>query len=271
MAYGSNFIRNRRGAQLFVADERPDTPGLAAETWIICSPILEEKNVAHGAFVTLARSLAALGVRAVRIDYEGHGDSEGDTAHLGLDEWTDDVCDTAEWVQRDGPTSITVMGCRAGALIAARAASRIGAARLVAWCPVIRGEDHVQDLLRLNLTTQMAVHKKIQQDRPALVDALTAGHLVNIVGWTMGRALLTSLTAASLPPLLNALRCPAEILDLTRRPGDAPPEAVSGLASERVAVRGAQGLPFWIDGNYIDYQQAALVQATVSLAKASPR
>jgi exosortase A-associated hydrolase 2 len=271
VAYGSTFIRNRRGASLFVADERPEAPGLPAEVWIICSPILEEKNVAHGAFVTLARALAPLGVRAVRVDYEGHGDSDGDTANLGLDDWTDDVCDVVEWLRLDASTPVTMMGCRAGALIAARAAARIHAARLVAWCPVIRGDDHLQDLLRLNLTTQMAVHKKIQQDRPALMEALAAGQFVNIVGWTMGRALLNSLIEASLPRLLNVLRCPVEILDLTRRSGDAAPDAVAALASARVAVRGAQGLPFWIDGNYIDYQQAGLVQATVTLAKASRR
>jgi exosortase A-associated hydrolase 2 len=268
LAYGSTFIRNRRGAGLFVADERPEDPGLPAEVWIICSPILEEKNVAHGAFVTLARALAPLGVHAVRVDYEGHGDSDGDTANLGLDDWTDDVCDVADALRLDASTPVTLMGCRAGALIAARAAARIRAARLVAWCPVIRGEDHLQDLLRLNLTIQMAVHKKIQRDRPALMEALAAGETVNSVGWTMGRALLNSLLEASLPRLLNAVHCPVEIFDLTRRSGDAAPHAVAALASERVAVRGAQGLPFWIDGNYIDYQQSGLVQATVTLVRA---
>ena len=267
MPYGATFIKNRRGARLFIADERPDSTALPGEVWLICSPILEEKNVAHGAFVTLARALAAWGVRAARLDYEGHGDSDGDTGELGLDEWTDDVCDAAQWLRRDGAQQLTLMGCRAGALIAARAAARLHAARLVAWCPVIRGEDHVQDLLRLSLTTQMAVHKKILQDRPALIAALTAGEPVNIVGWTMRRALLNSLMKASLPQLLNALSCPVEILELTRRPSDAAPAAVAALASERVAVRGAQGLPFWIDGNYIDYQQAGLVQATVTLAR----
>ena len=73
MAYGSTFIQNRRGARLFIADERPDAAAAPGEAWLICSPILEEKNVAHGAFVTLARALAAGGVRAVRLDYEGHG------------------------------------------------------------------------------------------------------------------------------------------------------------------------------------------------------
>ena len=266
MAYGSTFIQNRRGARLFIADERPDGATAPGEAWLICSPILEEKNVAHGAFVTLARALAARGVRVVRLDYEGHGDSDGDTAELGLDEWTDDVCDAAEWLRRDGPYQLTLMGCRAGALIAARAAARLGASRFVAWCPVLRGEDHVHDLLRLNLTTQMAVYKKVQQDRPALIEAIIAGQFVNIVGWTMGRALLNSLMQARLPELLAALPCPADILDLTRRAGDGPPERVAALAADRVSVHAAQGLPFWIDGNYVDYQQAGLVQATAALA-----
>jgi exosortase A-associated hydrolase 2 len=271
LAYGSTFIQNRRGARLFIADERPDGAAVPGEAWLICSPILEEKNVAHGAFVTLARALAARGVRAVRLDYEGHGDSDGDTAELGLDEWTDDVCDAAEWLRRDGAHQLTLLGCRAGALIAARAAARLGAARVVAWCPVLRGADHVQDLLRLNLTTQMTVYKKVQRDRPALIEGLNAGQSVNIVGWTMGRALLTSLMQASLPELLAALSCPADVLDLTRRADDAPPEGVAALASDRVAVHAAQGLPFWIDGNYVDYQQARLVQTTVTLAGAPRR
>jgi len=268
LAYGSTFIQNRRGARLFIADERPDAAAAPGEAWLICSPILEEKNVAHGAFVTLARALAAGGVRAVRLDYEGHGDSDGDTAELGLDEWTDDVCDVAEWLRRDGAHQLTLMGCRAGALIAARVAARLGAARVVAWCPVVRGEDHVHDLLRLNLTTQMTVYKKVRQDRPALIEGLTAGQPVNIVGWTMGRTLLNSLMQASLPDLLAALPCATHILDLTRRAGAAPSEGVAALAADRVAVHAAQGLPFWIDGNYVDYRQDRLLQATVTLAKA---
>jgi hypothetical protein len=131
---------------------------------------------------------------------------------------------------------------------------------------VLRGEDHVHDLLRLNLTTQMTVYKKVRQDRPAMIEGLAAGQPVNIVGWTMGRALLNSLMQASLPDLLAALPCAADILDLTRRAGDGPSEGVAALAADRVAVHAAQGLPFWIDGNYIDYQQARLVQATVTLA-----
>jgi exosortase A-associated hydrolase 2 len=268
LLYRSAFIRNRRGARLFCAEEQPSA-GDTRETWLICSPILEEKNVAHGAFVTLGRALAATGIRAVRIDYEGHGDSDGDTGELGLADWTNDVCDAAEQLAADAGQAITLLGCRAGALVAAQAAARIGARRLVAWCPVLQGEDHVHDLLRLNLTTQISVYKKVQQDRDAMIAALSEGGTVNIVGWTMGRALLESLMPATLGSLLRDLSCPVHILDLTRRAGDPPSEAAAALGSQTVAVQAVHGLPFWIDGNYLDSQQTRLVDATLALAGAA--
>jgi exosortase A-associated hydrolase 2 len=269
LSYRSGFLKNRRGTQLFFVDERPDSSDAPAEIWIICSPILEEKNVAHGAFVTLGRALAAKGARAVRIDFEGHGDSDGDTAALGIGEWTDDVADAVEHLAAGETGPITFMGCRAGALIAAGAAARRPAARMVAWCPVLRGEDHLQELLRLNLTTQMAVYKKVVQDREALAAALSSGATVNVIGWTVGQRLVESLSTMSLASVLAPLSCPVELLDLTRKAGDPAPAGVAALTSARVRARGVPGLPFWIDGNYIDYRQAGLVEATVALVGAS--
>jgi exosortase A-associated hydrolase 2 len=268
LTYRSGFFPNRRGARLFFAEDLPaDTLGDTA--WLICSPILEEKNVAHGALVTLGRALAAQGVRAVRIDYEGHGDSDGDTAGGGLAEWVDDVRDAAEWLKQDGVRRLTLFGCRAGALIAAQAGATLAPDRFVAWCPVVKGEDHVQEILRLNLTTQMAVHKRVVQNREALVTSIAAGTTLNIVGWPMGRRLLWSLSTASLAEALGALTCPVEILDLVRAEGDAVPAGTAALAAPpRVVARGIPGLQFWIDGNYIDYRQEALVRATAALAAA---
>lgn len=255
---------------MFFTDERPDS-NPPRETWVICSPILEEKNVAHGAMVTLARALAAQGARVLRLDYEGHGDSDGESGASGLNEWATDVEDLVAETVDTGAERLTLMGCRAGALIAAQSAARLAPARFVAWCPVVTGADHIQDLLRLNLTTQMAVYKKVQQDRDALVALLSEGRTVNIVGWTMGRPLLESLTASFLGEALARLSCSVDLLDLTRKAGDPAPAGVAALASARVRVTGVQGLPFWIDGNYIDHQQAALVSATATLVGAVER
>ena len=264
MIYRSGYFANRRGARLFAVEEGPDAGG-SASAWILCSPILEEKNVAHGALVTLGRALASAGITAVRFDYEGHGDSDGDTATTGLAEWTDDVCDVVEHVRADGATRVALMGCRAGALIAAAAAARVGADQLLCWCPVYRGADHLNEILRLNLTTQMSVYKKVQHDRDALIATLAGGGTVNLIGWNIGRAVLESLSSTSLGDLLQSVNGPVDIFDLVRRAGD-PPPAAAELTSRQVRFHGVQGMQFWLDGNFIDHQQTALVQAAVALA-----
>lgn len=265
MIYRSGYFANRRGARLFAVEERPDSAGAPEAAWILCSPIFEEKNVAHGALVTFGRALANAGVAAIRIDYEGHGDSDGDTATVGLSEWTDDVCDAVERARAQGATRVTLMGCRAGALIAAAAAARTGADGLVCWCPIYRGADHLNEILRLNLTTQMSVYKKVQHDRDALVATLAGGGTVNLIGWNIGRAVLESLSSLSLSDLLHSVTGPVEIFDLVRRAGDVPPAAAE-FASRPVRFHGIQGMQFWLDGNYLDHQQAALVQATTACA-----
>ena len=262
MVYRSGYFANRRGARLFAVEERPDSD--ASRAWIICSPLFEEKNVAHGALVTLCRALVGAGAKAIRIDYEGHGDSDGDTAQTGLSEWTDDVCEAVEHVRADGARHVTLMGCRAGALIAAAAAARAGADRLVCWCPTYKGLDHLHELLRLNLTTQMSVYKKVQHDRDALVAALAGGGSVNLIGWNIGRAVLESLSSLNLPDLTRQLTCPVDIFDLVRKTGDTP-AAAADFASQPARFHGVQGMQFWLDGNFIDHEQTALVQATVGL------
>jgi hypothetical protein len=271
--YRSGYFPNRRGALLFYAEELPKRPAPAGpagpagdEAWLLCSPILEEKNGASAVFVTLGRALAGHGVRAFRIDYEAHGDSEGESASLSLDGCVDDVIDAATHLRRDGVRRLTLLGCRAGALIAARAAAAVSADRLVAWCPVHRGDEHIQEMLRLSLTTQLSVHKRVVQDRDELAAILASGGVVNVVGWDIGRSLYESLLGVTLADLLAPLTCRIDLLDLVRKSGDSPPDATMAFAQPpRVSVFGVPGMPFWIDGNFIDYQQAGLVQATTSL------
>ena len=73
----------------------------------------------------------------------------------------------------------------------------------------------------------------------------------------------------SLGELLQSVTGPVEIFDLVRRAGDVPPAAAE-FASRPVRFHGVQGMQFWLDGNYIDHQQAGLVQGTLALTGAPP-
>jgi alpha/beta superfamily hydrolase len=265
--YGSGFITNRRGRRLFYAEHHPEAIAGDGPVWVLCSPILEEKNVSQGLFVNLARALTTIGTRVLRIDYEGHGDSEGDTAELGLTDWADDVVDAVAWLRADGRTDVVLLGCRAGALIAALAARVVSPACVLAWSPIAGGPDDVQALLRLNLATQLAVEKAVVRPRDLLEDDLQNGGIVNVLGWSVGRPLYESLTAIDFTMLVASLPCPVEIIDVSMRPGDATREAAdAGASGGRVVRRAVAGRQFWIDSNIVDLRQPALVAATLEVA-----
>jgi len=265
--YRSGFLENRRGQRLFFAEDVPERASREGPVWIVCSPVLEEKNVSQGAMVNAARALSASGARVIRIDYEGHGDSRGETVGLGLDAWIADIEDTATWARATSEGQLSLLGCRAGAILAARAAAAVKADRVIAWCPVLNGADYVQDLLRMNLTTQMAIHQRVVQNREAMVRVLQEGGTINVLGWNLGPALYQSLVAETFAQAVAPLTCEVDVLDLVRKKGAPPPPAVAALAAPpRVTVRAVTGIQFWIDGNFLDTQQTELIRATLEIS-----
>ena len=67
--------------------------------------------------------------------------------------------------------------------------------RLVLWSPIVDGARYAQDLLRINVTTQLAVYREVRQDRVALVEAMKQGQTANVDGYEVGFAMYDGLTA----------------------------------------------------------------------------
>src|SRR5690606_27322621 len=144
--------------------------------------------------------------------YERHGDSEGDVSELCLDDWVHDVVDAAVFLTGTAARPVSLLGVRAGALIAAAAANHLDPAALVAVCPVLSGADYLNDLLRINVTAQFAVHKGVRCGRPALIAALDRGATVNVLGWEIGGAFAKTVREARFRPLVDGLRCPVAVI-----------------------------------------------------------
>jgi alpha/beta superfamily hydrolase len=272
MTYEAGFIRNRRGHALFYAEHAPANASPSIPRCLICAPLLEEHNAARGVLVNLARALAASGVRVMRFDYTGHGDSEGHTSTIGLGEWCDDVEDVAWWWQSRtrklaAASPMRVIGCRAGALLAAMAARTVGADRLTAWCPVIDGRTYLRDLLRLTLLVAPPAAKAERTTRDALEGRLARGESVNVFGWEIGPSFYRSVVTASFARLVEQAPCPVEIFD-TGAAGKLPPELTALERHAGVTVHSVAGSTFWIEGARTDLQQEALVGATVEAVAA---
>lgn len=262
VTYEAGFLRNRRGRALFYAEHAPADASRPRARCLICAPLFEEHNAAHGVLVNLARALAESGARVLRFDYEGHGDSEGATSALGLGEWCDDVERVAQWWQSRSSGPLHLIGCRAGALVAAMAARAVGADRLTAWCPVIDGRAYVRELLRMKLLIASPAVKTVPATRDALEAKLVRGETINVLGWDISPSFHRSIVATSFARLVERAPCPVDVFD-TGIGGKLAAELVALQRHIGVFVRAVAGTPFWVEGALTDLQQQALVGATV--------
>jgi pimeloyl-ACP methyl ester carboxylesterase len=189
----------RGDVRLFGFLHSPAEPhGRAA--FVMSHPFGEEKLWSHRVFVSFARALASKGHPVLRFDYSGAGDSAGDTSSTTLETHLRDLGAAVELLAARAPTAerIGLVGLRLGASFAAiyaqqvAAASvrdRVASAPLILWDPVIDGAQYFQEILRSNLTTQLAVYGKVQESREALQTKILAGGTVNVDGYEIGKGL----------------------------------------------------------------------------------
>jgi uncharacterized protein len=178
---------------------------------VMSHPFGEEKLWAHRIYVVFARALAQRGIPVLRFDYTGAGDSAGDTAHAGIDIFLEDLAAATGELTTRAPRveRVGLVGLRFGAALAtlfverARAAGthpKVTQGPLVLWDPVLDGESYIQELLRINLSTQLSVYGKVRESREQLVEHIRQGGVANVEGYEIGKLLLDSANHKELLP-----------------------------------------------------------------------
>lgn len=135
----------------------PEVPVRAAV--VICPPLGYEAVSGHAALRELADRLAALGVVAVRVDYDGTGNSVGlDTDPDRVQQWRGTILDCVHELSALGFDEVTLVGLRVGALLAASAAAETSLVqRVVLWDPPTSGRRFVRGLRLLAATGALDV------------------------------------------------------------------------------------------------------------------
>ena len=114
---------------------------------MICPPLGQEYIRSHRTCRILASRLAEKGQDVLRFDYYGTGDSGGDAEELSVSGAIEDTLAGIEEIKDVAQVRrVTLVGLRAGALIAAHAARASPAVdRLVLWDPVTDGKAYAVD------------------------------------------------------------------------------------------------------------------------------
>jgi uncharacterized protein len=252
------FFFKRADVALFGIEHLP--PGPAATTaYLFSHPFGEEKLWSHRACLSLARELAARGHIVLRFDYAGAGDSTGQIAESDLTTCLADLTAAALTLRERHPqlTRIGLIGLRLGATLAALLAERateepalqpLREAPLVLWDPVIDGAAYLQELLRTNLSTQLAVYGKVIENREAMQARMQAGDTVNVDGYEISQRFFDSFSRAELLPSGSRRHAgPALVVQIS--PTDSAKErgdlAAFAAAYARGSSRRVVEQPFW--------------------------
>jgi uncharacterized protein len=130
---------------LFGMYHAPATPPRRAV--LMCPPLGQELIRTHRLHRQLAQQLAAQGVAVLRFDYHGTGDSAGCSAEVDWNRCVGDAITAAgELRSRAGVDRIVAFGARLGGSIALAAADRARFSEVIAWDPVVDGDDYVAAL-----------------------------------------------------------------------------------------------------------------------------
>lgn len=246
------FLKNG-GANLFGMLHSPDFDCPEKSTGLIlCSPFAEEKLWSHRVYVNFARMLTTKGYSVLRFDYRGHGDSDGQFEETTIESRVLDILAAANWFQSNaGVKFIGFMGLRLGALLAALAAKIANPSFLILWEPVIDGEAYIQQCLRSNLATQMALYRKIHYTREQLIEQIKTGKNVNIDGYLISpsfyeQIIEVKLNKGGVLPCLPILTC--EINKTGRMP--IGPDILSfkeicEKTHDKSCFKAIKEMPFW--------------------------
>ena len=232
----------------------------------MCHPLGEEKLWSHRVFVSFARELCAAGFDVLRFDFRGEGDSDREFEQADFDTRIQDACLAIDTVREVNPsiTEVTLLGLRMGASVAAAAAiRRSNVTRLVLWDPVVDGATYMQAVLRLNLMYQMAIHRKVIEDREALAARLANGETVNIEGYELAEPLFRQVSEFRLTDVLTQFVGDTLLVQINQ--GDAPvkPE-LEALATDdrRCRVHAVREEQFWKEIKLFCQRSETLTKAT---------
>jgi uncharacterized protein len=234
--------------QLFGVFHEPQSDA-RTPPFVFCHPFGEEKLWAHRVFVAFARELAARGYPVLRVDCRGNGDSSGEFCETSLASNLDDLGAAIDWLKvRHSVPRVGLLGLRLGATEAALLAERRDdVSTLVLWNPVTDGARYMQELLRINLTTQLATSRVITHDREALVAQMRAGQTVNIDGYDVGLPFYEQLSNVRLSAELREFRGRCLLVQIEKDPAATPSPELVQLQERLPAamLKVVREEPFW--------------------------
>ena len=253
--------------RLFGVLHTPDR-SIANRGFVLIHPFGEEKLWSHRVFVNFAREAASRGFPVLRFDLAGHGDSDSHSELCSVDSYLADIEAAKLNFSQNFPQTkeITLLGLRLGATLAYLNAARFGdASSLILWEPIIDGARYMQELLRINLSTQLAVYGSIKNNREVLVNRMRKGALANVDGYLISNFFFEKCSEIDFTYFTDAnLNKPILLVQISANLKQKDRAELVNLAHElpEASVRKVEEPPFWREIKPFSSRAANLISST---------
>ncbi|MGV0735345.1 alpha/beta hydrolase [Mycobacterium syngnathidarum] len=203
---------------------------------VICPPIGREYQDSYRGLKLLAQRLCSEGFAVLRFDYLGTGDSTGDQCgDDAVDGYLESIRTAVDYLRSSGVKSVSLVGLRVGALLAATAASSIpDIDGLVLWDPVTNGRRYVREQQVIYKMTVGAEETDGLPPEPGVVPLLSL---------TLSSAAATALGALKMPATVGS----TSVLVLSRPERTDDRQLADLIATGDCAVQEIAGQPAFIE------------------------
>jgi exosortase A-associated hydrolase 2 len=192
-------------------------------------------------------------VDVLLLDPFGTGDSAGEFSEARWETWRDDIARAVAWLGARTDGQVGLWGLRLGAILATdvAAADPDRIACLVFWQPVLSGDRHMTQFLRLRVAAAMD-RDSDRETTKALRERLSRGETLEIAGYQLAPALADSIASLQLQSHVHRLgRLPIFWLEVateqTATLSDTSQRIVTALEQQGhpLSVKTVSGDPFW--------------------------
>lgn len=265
------FFKNSSGKELFGVVHSPEKPG--SKGVLICHPLFEEKLHVHRVLVDFSRLLCSSGFSVMHFDYYGDGDSQGEFEEATLETRLSDIGSALDFFKKKTSVDkLALLGVRFGATLACLLAEKNSTLdALILWAPVLNGNDNIQSLLRINLTHQIVVYKKVLYTREDLIKGLKEGKKINVEGYEITRELYEEVSKVDLLAEDKKFKGKTLLFQFSQNSSEFEPELekLRGIYSKNNSTEllKCADPPFWGDMKYYPPLTDDLFRKTLSWIK----
>ena len=203
------FFFNGPSGRLFCIHFKAETDSWNGHTVLFIPPFAEEMNKSRRMFSQQARRLATLGINSVLVDLYGTGESDGEFDSISWSVWIDDIVSVMHWLREKGSNEISIIALRLGCILAVEAAFRTNVRKIIFWQPVLKGETHISQFMRLKIAAEMSNSSGEKSTISNMKKNLFSGENIEVAGYMLSPRLVQVLEGAQLSRLMDLEHLPS--------------------------------------------------------------